>query len=65
MRSTDSILWSVRFRNKKIKRFKFPIRTTPEGSIEPDAGFSTGTEDLHDPVLRTEPESIGAVLYKK
>lgn len=65
MRSTDSIMWSVRFRNKKIKRFKFPIRTTSEGSIEPDAGFITGSDDLHDPVLRTEPESIGTNLYKK
>ncbi len=64
MRSTDTIMWAVRFRNKTIKRFKFPIRTTPEGSIVPDAGFSTGTDDLKSPLLRTEPESIGTDLYK-
>jgi len=41
-----------------VKRFKFPIRTTPEGSIEPDAGFTTGTEDLKSTILRTEPDSL-------
>jgi adenylylsulfate reductase subunit B len=65
MRSSDAIMWAVRFRNKSIKRFKFPIRTTPEGSIEPDAGYSSGTEDLKSPLLRTEPESIGTELFKK
>jgi adenylylsulfate reductase subunit B len=58
-------MWAVRFRNKQVKRFKFPIRTTPEGSIEPDAGFGTGTDDLKDPGLRTEPGSLGTELYKK
>ena len=59
LRGTDSIMWSVKFRNKKIKRFKFPIRTTPEGSAEPDAGWQTGTDDLKSPLLRTEPDSLG------
>ena len=35
MRSGDSIQWTVKFRNGAIKRFQFPIRTTPEGSIKP------------------------------
>ncbi len=38
MRSTDSIMWTVKFRNGNIKRFKFPIRTTAEGSIDPYGG---------------------------
>jgi adenylylsulfate reductase subunit B len=38
MRGTDSIMWTVKFRNGSLKRFKFPIRTTPEGSIDPYAG---------------------------
>ncbi len=38
MRSTDSIMWTIKFRNGTIKRFKFPIRTTPEGSIDPYGG---------------------------
>ena len=58
LRSSDAIMWAVRFRNKMVKRFKFPIRTTPEGTIEPDAGFSTGTDDLKSSVLRTEPDSL-------
>jgi adenylylsulfate reductase subunit B len=48
-----------------IKRFKFPIRTTEEGSIEPDAGYKTGSEELKGPTLRTEPESLGTDLYRK
>ena len=35
LRSTDSIMWTVKFRNGTLKRFKFPIRTTPEGKAEP------------------------------
>ncbi len=38
LRGTDSILWTIRFRNGNIKRFKFPIRTTPEISVQPYAG---------------------------
>ncbi|MDH5752214.1 MAG: adenylyl-sulfate reductase subunit beta [Deltaproteobacteria bacterium] len=34
MRGSDSIMWTVKFRNGNIKRFKFPIRTTPEGGID-------------------------------
>ncbi|MFC2114547.1 adenylyl-sulfate reductase subunit beta [Bacteroidota bacterium] len=58
LRSSDSIMWSVKFRSGKIKRFKFPIRTTPEGSAQPDAGMNTGTNDLKSPMLRTEPDSL-------
>jgi adenylylsulfate reductase subunit B len=58
LRGTDSIMWTIKFRNGTLKRFKFPIRTTAEGSIQPYAGkptaamaniakngFFTGTED--------------------
>jgi adenylylsulfate reductase subunit B len=38
MRGTDSIMWTVKFRNGTLKRFKFPIRTTAEGSIDPYGG---------------------------
>ena len=38
LRGTDSIMWTIKFRNGTMKRFKFPIRTTPEGSIDPYAG---------------------------
>ncbi|MBI9039724.1 MAG: hypothetical protein JEY97_16470, partial [Bacteroidales bacterium] len=59
------IMWSVKFRNGKLKRFKFPIRTIPEGSAVPDAGFATASDDLKSPVLRTEPESLGTAEIEK
>ena len=37
LRSTDSIMWTVKFRNGTLKRFKFPIRTTAEGTAVPTA----------------------------
>jgi adenylylsulfate reductase subunit B len=40
LRGTDSIMWTIKFRNGNMKRFKFPIRTTPEGSADPVAGKS-------------------------
>ena len=58
LRGTDAIMWAVRFRNNTLRRFKFPIRTTPEGSIVPDAGHSTRSTDLKDNGLRTEPDSL-------
>ncbi|MDA8167505.1 MAG: adenylyl-sulfate reductase subunit beta, partial [Actinomycetota bacterium] len=38
MRGTDSIMWTVKFRNGTLKRFKFPIRLIPEGTVDPYAG---------------------------
>jgi adenylylsulfate reductase subunit B len=51
-------MWTVKFRNGMVKRFKFPIRTTPEGSAAPDGGYPT-KGDLGSPELCTEPESLG------
>lgn len=60
LRGTEDILWTVKFRDESLKRFKFPIRTTPEGSAVPDGGFKTAPEadDLKSPLLFTEPESL-------
>lgn len=38
-RGTDSILWTAKFRDGKVQRFKFPIRTTPWDSIDPFGGL--------------------------
>ncbi|MFP4368788.1 MAG: 4Fe-4S binding protein, partial [Candidatus Kapaibacterium sp.] len=66
MRSSDSIMWTIKFRNGTLKRFKFPIRTTPEGSAQPDGGYETGTDDLSSPILYTEPASLeGPELFMK
>jgi adenylylsulfate reductase subunit B len=45
LRGTDSIIWTVKFRNSQTKRFRFPIRTTPWGSIEPHQGFQDASSD--------------------
>ena len=59
MRGTDSIMWTVKFRNGTLKRFKFPIRTTPEGEAQPSGGFPEDNTDLDSPALYTEPASLG------
>jgi adenylylsulfate reductase subunit B len=52
MMSSDSIMWTIQFRNGNLQRFKFPIRTTPEGSIDPKnaahKGKDLATERLSD-----------------
>ena len=58
MRSADSIMWTVNFRNGNVKRFKFPIRTTPEGSIDPFKDWPTDTDDLENELLYTEKELV-------
>jgi adenylylsulfate reductase subunit B len=50
LRGSDSIMWTIQFRNGNVKRFKFPIRTTAEGSInlyggKPEADMA----DLNEP----------------
>ena len=55
MRGSEDIMWTVKFRGGSIKRFKFPIRTTPEGEAKPDGGFGVGPATLEDQLLFTEP----------
>ncbi len=59
MRSSDSIMWTIKFRNGTLKRFKFPIRTTAEGAANeyPDAKG----KDLDSELLFTE-EADGVTL---
>ena len=58
LRASKDIMWTVKFRNGAVKRFKFPIRTTDEGTAVPNGGFETGG-DLNDHMLFTQPGSIG------
>lgn len=52
LKGTEDIMWTVKYRDKRIKRFKFPIRTTPEGSIKPFAGLPEAKkEELKNPLL--------------
>jgi adenylylsulfate reductase subunit B len=59
MRSAEDIMWTVKFRNGSVKRFKFPIRTTPEGSINPFGGKPEGA-DINDELLFTESAALQA-----
>ncbi len=62
LKSTDSIMWTIKFRNGKIKRFKFATRTIPEGTIEPYKGLpEVSPEDLKSENLSNE---IGSTLPK-
>jgi len=58
LRGSEDILWVVKFRNGCVKRFKFPIRTTPEGSAVPSGGFEHSQGNLNDAALFTEPASL-------
>jgi adenylylsulfate reductase subunit B len=51
-------MWTVKCRDGRIKRFKFPIRTTEEGTADPLGGYGTH-DDLNAEALATEPESLG------
>lgn len=55
LRSAEDIMWTIQFRNGEVKRFKFPIRTTAEGSIQPFEG-KPEPGDLEDNLLFTESE---------
>jgi adenylylsulfate reductase subunit B len=60
LRGTDSIMWTVQFRDKRVKRFKFPIRTTPWGAVDPYAGFpEPDLSALKDPHLAGEAKWLG------
>ncbi len=62
LRGSDSIMWTVKFRNGMVKRFKFPIRTTEEGSAVPDGTFPTDN-DINSAELFTEPASLHTALW--
>jgi len=53
MRTDNAIMWTIKFRDGEIKRFKFPVRTTSVGSINPYAN-KPEAGDLRDQCLFTE-----------
>lgn len=57
---TEDVMWTITFRDGRIKRFKYPTRTTPEGSIQPLEGYPEAkVEDLGNQLLLGEPEIMG------
>ena len=72
MRGTNDIMWTIKFRNGTVLRFKFPIRTTPEGSADPNVGKPDPDPSLLDnnqlfteAADGKEPAKPEAVLNKK
>ena len=65
LRGSEDILWTVKFRDGSVKRFKFPIRTTAEGEAQPLGGYDEGAGDLESPELMTQPASTGAAELPK
>lgn len=60
LRGTDSIMWTVRFRDGQMKRFKFPIRTTPWGSIQPHTDLpAPNPDELKKPGLCGQAKYLG------
>ncbi|HCR04896.1 MAG TPA: adenylyl-sulfate reductase subunit beta [Gemmatimonadetes bacterium] len=60
LRGTDTIMWTVKFRDGQIKRFKLPIRSTPWGSIVPFEGMPDPTlDDLKGQGLCQEAQFLG------
>jgi adenylylsulfate reductase subunit B len=55
MRTDNSIMWTIKFRDGEVKRFKFPNRTTPVGSIDPYAN-KPPAGDLNSQLLFTEAD---------
>jgi adenylylsulfate reductase subunit B len=71
MRGTTDIMWTIKFRNGVVIRFKYPIRTTPEGSADPTLGgkepdpAKINTNQLFtEAVDGVEPKKPEAVLNK-
>jgi len=66
LRGSEDIMWTIKFRNGNVKRYKFPIRTTAEGSIKPFEGHPVAgdieSELLFDETALVAPE---ALLNKK
>ncbi len=55
LRGTDNIMWTIKFRDGRLKRFRFKTRTTAEGSVEPFDGAPAGSPGaLDSPNLFTQ-----------
>jgi len=60
LRGTEDIMWTITFRDKRIKRFKYATRRTAEGSIQPLQGFpEANVADLNNQLLLGEPDIMG------
>ena len=57
-------MWTVKFRDGQMKRFKFAIRTTPWGSIQPHHDLPAPTaEDTKTPGLSGQAKPLALVHF--
>ena len=61
LRTDTAIMWTIKFRDGGLKRFKFPIRTTPVGTIDPYGG-KPDAGDINDELLFTEAGEVLPVI---
>ncbi|WP_275098768.1 adenylyl-sulfate reductase subunit beta [Sedimenticola hydrogenitrophicus] len=53
------ISWKIKYRDGRVKEFRFPIRTTPWGSIKPPADYTVpDAAGLGTALLAHEPEAL-------
>jgi len=67
LRGSEDIMWTIKFRNGNVKRYKFPTRTTAEGSIKPFEG-KPSPGDIENELLFDEITALiipEVVLAKK
>ena len=54
-----TVAWKIKYRDGREKDFKFPIRTTPVGSIKPPSDYSApDAEAMSSQLLSHEPEAL-------
>lgn len=64
MLGSDSIMWTVKFRNGNLKRFKFPVRTVEAGNVDIRSGVGEASADISrikDPGFYTHHASGSAL----
>jgi len=54
MRGTDTIMWTIKFRDGMIKRFKFPIRIVEEGK----ASITDGAQDCQVDISKIKEQGL-------
>jgi adenylylsulfate reductase subunit B len=54
----NRIYWKITYRDGRVKRFDFPIRTTKWGSTQPAQAFTLAQEKLNTELLAHEPEML-------
>jgi adenylylsulfate reductase subunit B len=66
MRGTDTIMWTIQFRDGMVKRFKFPIRIVAEGQ----ASIRDGAQDFDADISKIKEQGLytqqaAGVVYSK